>query len=373
MFVGAGRLHPMAVDAILAVVVAAVVAVAIHTADEPGARPPDARAYAIGAVIGLLLLWRRRWPLFVLVGSVAALMIYYALEYPGIPPALPLAAALYAVAAAGRLTWALTVAGFFVTLELIVRYFYLGQGLFPVLAATAEEGSLLAAVVLLAETIRSRRERLAEAQHRLAVMRQEREHEVAQERLRIAREVHDLLGHTIAAISVQASLADDVFDSRPADARAALRSIRGAARDAMTEIRSVVGMLRDAGTVPDLARVYAVAEQSGVTVRPVVTGEARPLPTAVALSVYRIVQESLTNTVKHAQATTADVRIAYTMDAVEVEVVDDGVGATLVEPGHGIAGMRERAEAAGGTLTAAPGEAGGFRVFARLPIEEESP
>ncbi|MBQ1013489.1 sensor histidine kinase [Micromonospora sp. M51] len=362
----------IAIDALIAVVVAAVVAVAIRVADEPGARPPDARAYAIGAVIGLLLVFRRRWPLLVLVGSVTALMIYYALEYPGIPPALPLAAALFSVAAAGRFTWALVVAGFFVVLELIMRYTLLGEGFFPALSATLEEGSLLAAVVLLAETIRTRRIRLAEAQQRLAVMRQERQHEVAQERLRIAREVHDVLGHTIAAISVQASLADDIFDSKPAEARAALRSIRGAARDAMHEVRSAIGMLRDAGEVPDLARVFAVAEQAGVKVRSGVAGIPRPIPPEVALSVYRIVQESITNTVKHAEATTVDVTITYAGDAVTVEVVDDGVGAAASRRGHGVAGMRERATAAGGSLDAGPRpEGGGFRVAARLPVEVE--
>ncbi|MBM0204497.1 sensor histidine kinase [Micromonospora sp. STR1s_5] len=276
------------------------------------------------------------------------------------------------MAAAGRFTWALVVAGFFVVLELIMRYTLLGEGFFPALSATLEEGSLLAAVVLLAETIRTRRVRLAEAQQRLAVMRQERQHEVAQERLRIAREVHDVLGHTIAAISVQASLADDVFDSKPAEARAALRSIRGAARDAMHEVRSAIGMLRDAGEVPDLARVFAVAEQAGVKVRSGIAGTPRPIPPEVALSVYRIVQESITNTVKHAEATTVDVTIAYAGDAVTVEIVDDGVGPGASQRGHGVAGMRERATAAGGSLEAGPRpQGGGFRVAARLPVEVE--
>jgi signal transduction histidine kinase len=318
----------------------------------------------------------------VLLASVTALMVYYVAGYAGVPPALPLASALYSAAYAGRLRWAALIAGFFVLLELLVRHYYLGQAELDALAATVEEGSLLMAVVLLGETLRSRRTRLAEANDRLRRVEAAREREaaqrVAQERLRIAREVHDVLGHTIAAITVQSGLAEDVFDEHPQAARAALHTIRGAARDAMRELRAAVGVLRSPGggydawsPAPGLAGVEGLAEiarQSGLVAEVVVAGEPAPVPAAVELSAYRIVQESLTNTVKHAGADRVRVLVTHRPGELTVEVTDDGRGGEPAGDGHGLLGMAERAAAVGGRLDAGPAPGGGFRVFARLPL-----
>jgi signal transduction histidine kinase len=381
------RVPPVLVDVALAIVVIPVVIIAMEVAYEPHAtRPPDAGAYLIAVFFGAVLLLRRRWPLIVLLASVTALMIYYIVGYAGVPPALPLAAALYSAAYAGRLRWASLIAGFFVLLELLVRHYWLEQSVLDALAATVEEGSLLMAVVLLGETLRSRRIRLAEAHERLvrveAAQEREAAQRVAQERLRIAREVHDVLGHTIAAITVQSGLADDVFDERPAEARAAIRTIRGAARDAMRELRAAVSVLRSPDgddswkPAPGLTGVPGLAEvarQAGLRAEVTVEGPPRPLPAAVELSAYRIVQESLTNTVKHAAAESVRVTLTYRPDELTVDVVDDGVGGEPASGGHGLLGMTERAAALGGRLEAGPAPGRGFRVLATLPIPEVNP
>jgi signal transduction histidine kinase len=383
-----GRVPAAVADVVLAVVTAGVTVIAIEVATEPGSRPPDLLAYALGVVIGGLLLVRRRWPLGVLLASVAVLMLYYTLEYPGVTPAVPLAAALYTVASAGRLWWALLVAAYFTMLGLLVRTVGSGEQPLPVLADMLREVAIMVSVILLGETIRSRRIRLAEAQDRLrrAVAEREREaaRRVAEERLRIAREVHDVLGHTVAAITIHAGLADDILDDRPAEARAALRTIRSEADRAMTELGTTVGALRmqdperaprtPAAGLDVLDRLCDLARQAGLRAEVVVTGTARPLPVVVDQSAYRIVQEALTNTIRHAHATAATVTIGYEAVALTVEVADDGHGAPAgsaladaAPSGHGLAGMAERAAALGGSLTAGPAPGGGFRVHARLP------
>ncbi|MDR7276802.1 sensor histidine kinase [Catenuloplanes atrovinosus] len=375
------RLPPLLEDAGLGVLTTAAVLIAIAVADEPGARPPDAGSAAIAVLLGVLLLGRRRWPLGVLLAGGVALMGYYVAEYPGIPPALPLAAALYSAAAFARLRWAALVAGGFLVLELLMRHHILGQPWLPALAATVTDGSLLMVVVLLGETIRSRRVRLAEAQERLvraeAAREQEAARRVAEERLRIAREVHDVLGHTIAAITVQAGLADDVLDSRPDEARVALRAIRSTARQAMTELRTAVGLLRGPASLappPGLDGIAALAEvarAAGLEATVVTAGEPAPVPGPVALTAYRIIQEALTNTVRHAGAHRVRIDLRYAPGTLDVEVTDDGRGAGAAPPdgpGVGLRGMAERAAVVGGALSAGPRPGGGFRVHARLPV-----
>lgn len=375
------RVPPAAVDAGLAVVVAGAVLVAIAGADEPGARPPDAVGYGLGTLIGALLLLRRRWPLLVLLGSVAALLIYYTLEYPGVTPALPLAAALYSTAVAGRLGWSLLVSGFFAVLGMVMRTVHVGQPVLPVLYDMAEVTALLFAACLLGEAVRSRRARLAEARARLARSEVEREREaarrVAEERLRIARDMHDVLGHTIAAITVQAGYADDVLDRRPADARAALKAIRTTARQAIAELKASVGHLRaDADAVPlapaprlsQVDELLDVPRRAGLRVRAEIAA-GPPLPAPVEVSAVRILQEALTNTIRHAHASEVTVSLRRAGGEVVVDVRDDGRGVPS-GTGHGLTGMAERAAAVGGVVEAGPMPEGGFRVRARLPVGE---
>jgi signal transduction histidine kinase len=380
-------------DAGLAVLVAAANTVAISVAREPGSRPPDALAYGLGVVIGALLLGRRRWPLAILVVSVATLNVYYTLNYPGIAPALPLAVALYTAVAAGHLAWGLPIAAFFIGAGLFVRVVDRHEALLPVLTQMVQQAALFAVVLLLGEAVRNRRRYLAEVRERLQRAEADREREaarrVAEERLRIARELHDVMAHTIAAITVQAGLAIDVLDDSPAEARAALGAIRAASREAMAEVKATVGVLRSSDGVaaplspaPGLDQVdglIAVARGAGLRVEVVVTGDPRPLSAAVDTTAYRIMQESLTNVVRHARASLATVEIRYEPGALGLVVADNGIGADVSVDtglpegsGHGLIGMVERASALGGWLKAGPRPSGGFLIEASLPTEEWS-
>ena len=206
---------------------------------------------------------------------------------------------------------------------------------------------------------------------------------VGEEQARIARELHDVIAHSVSVIVVQASAADDVFDERPDQARAALRSIESAGREALAELRRLLAAVRPeadgepAHPQPGLDRLGELAaplRAAGLEVA--FTREdadaAAALPTGVDLSAYRIVQEALTNTLRHAGASRAEVTVRSAPGLLEVDVLDDGhggTGATTEGAGRGIAGMRERAAMLGGTLDAGPLPEGGFRVHARLPLE----
>jgi len=383
------RIPALVVDAGLAIIVAVVVAIAIRVASEPDSRPPDAFAYLLAVVMGAVLLSRRRWPFAVLIVTVLTLLVYYSFRYPGVSPALPLAAALYTASAAGRFRSSLLVAAFFLCAGLFVRGFREQAPLLSLMISTIQDAALLGAAALLGETVRSRRLRLAEAQDRLRRAETEREREaarrVAEERLRIARELHDVLAHTIAAISVQAGLALDVLDDSPAQARTALSAIRAASRSAMTELKATVGMLRagDDRLAPrsppagldQLDQLVAMVRDAGLRVDVAVTGEAHPLPAAIDRAAYRIVQESLTNVVRHAGATCVSVAISYEDAALALSIADNGGGAARGQPappGHGLVGMRERAVMLGGTLETGPRPGGGFLVQAKLPTQEVS-
>jgi signal transduction histidine kinase len=202
---------------------------------------------------------------------------------------------------------------------------------------------------------------------------------VADEQARIARELHDVIAHSVSVIVVQAAAADDVFDERPDQARAALRSIESTGRDALVELRRLLGGVRqedDAPSLPQpgLSRIGELAaplRAAGLEVTLRREGDGGELlPAGVDLSAYRIVQEALTNTLRHAQASRAHVTIRADSEMLELEILDDGRGAFSGESaGRGIAGMRERTAMLGGTLDAGPAPGGGFRVCARLPIE----
>jgi signal transduction histidine kinase len=206
---------------------------------------------------------------------------------------------------------------------------------------------------------------------------------VQQERLRIARELHDAVGHHVALISVQAGAMGYLLDTDPAKARESLAHIQRASEAALEELRLTVGLLRQpgehepmepAGGLGRLDELIASFAATGLQVSCEVTGQARQLPEATDLTAYRLIQESLTNTAKHAAGTSASVRLAFRPGALALAVEDDGppagdraAGPGTGEEGHGIIGMRERATALGGWLTAGPRTGGGFRVLAELP------
>ena len=206
---------------------------------------------------------------------------------------------------------------------------------------------------------------------------------VSDERARIARELHDIIAHSVSVIVVQAGAAVDVFDSRPDQARSALRSIEDAGRDALRELRLLLGAVRPDATdspsppQPGLAQLedlIAPLRAAGLEVVVLHEGTRATLPAGVDLSAYRIVQEAMTNTLRHARATVVEVTLRYGRGAIEIDVVDDG-GSLPVRArdtaGYGLLGMRERATVLGGKLEAGPTAHGGFRVHARLPLDGE--
>jgi signal transduction histidine kinase len=213
------------------------------------------------------------------------------------------------------------------------------------------------------------------------------------ERLRIARELHDVVAHTMSTINLQAGVAIHVSHDLPEPVAAALGTIRDASKNGLRELRAILAVLRQAdeadsaaptAPTPDLDGLPALLDTvraSGLPVSVEITGEKRRLPAAVELAAYRIVQESLTNTLRHAGPATATVEIRYGDEELDIRVTDDGAGAVTGAAahsgigsdsshgsGHGLIGMRERALATGGTLQANPGSAGGFLVRARLPL-----
>ena len=371
------RPKPLLIDAAIATAVAAATALMMSVAQEEGVtRDPDALAYLIALTIGGLLLARRVAPMLVLTGSVFALMTYYALGYPAFPPAAPLAAAAYSAAVAGRVLPAAVIVMGLQLFSVGWQAIDDGRSVASVVGTqTLAETALLGAVLLLGDAVRSRRGWAHEVRDRLE---REGARRVQEERVRIARELHDVMAHTVAGIAVQAGVAADVLDDAPDEARASLRAIREHSRDAMDEIAATVGLLRGntAGEAPrapapglgQLEGLVRMADRAGVEVRVSVDGAPRPLPPAVDLTAYRIVQESLTNVVRHAGASAAHVLIDYGSGGIEMRIEDDGRGRTNgFAPGHGVLGMRERASALGGELDAAPVPGSGFRVRARLP------
>jgi signal transduction histidine kinase len=341
--------------------------------NQPDRRPLDAVAYGLILLASVALLARRRHPVAVLAVTVAVTVAYLALGYPYGPVFLTVWIAVYTLAAAPHRRLPAVVAAVAAALVVLVaadvaltgREALLGELPGIVAVWTVQ----LLAPLWLGWAVRVRRERAAEEVRR----------RVDEERLRLARELHDVVAHTIAVINFQAGVAVHVLDRRPQQARTALVAIKQASSEALQELRATLGVLRQLGEqggsrapLPGLAQLDALVAGAGRPVEVTVEGERVELPLAVDLACYRIVQEALTNVARHAGPAGARVRLAFGTGEVVVEVTDDGKGvAAGAHPdggGHGIAGMRERAVALGGELVAGPRPEGGFCVRARLPL-----
>ncbi|WP_371668101.1 sensor histidine kinase [Streptomyces sp. NBC_00289] len=236
----------------------------------------------------------------------------------------------------------------------------------------------------LGDAVRSRRAKLALVEQRAVLAEQTREEEarrrVTEERVRIARELHDVVAHHITLVNAQAGVAQHLVRTDAEKAYRALGAIKETSRAALEELRATVGLLRQADDSPpslapapgleDLDGLVDGFRRTGMTVDVTRTGAARPLTPATGLAAYRIVQEALTNTHKHAGSATAHITLVYGPDTLRLTVADDGDGTARPGPGtgHGLIGMRERATAFGGTLTAGTSPRGGFRVHAELPL-----
>jgi signal transduction histidine kinase len=236
----------------------------------------------------------------------------------------------------------------------------------------------LVAAWLLGDSIGSRRAYVREIEEKARRLEREREAEaqrmVAEEQSRIARELHDVVAHALSVIVVQAAAADDVFEVEPRRAREPIRAIELAARAALGDLRRVLGIIQDGAEYepqPGLARLDTLVEQvraTGLDVAVEYQGAPRPLPAAVDLSAYRIVQEALTNTLKHAGAEHATVSVRYG-DELALEIRDDGSGGTDANGGSGLVGMRERVAMLGGRVDTGPRPDGGYLVSAQIPID----
>ncbi|GIG87885.1 sensor histidine kinase [Plantactinospora endophytica] len=334
--------------------------------DLPGDRAPDALAYTIVAGMAVALLLRRRLPAVVLAVVVVLFLGYHMLRYPGGAPAVPVWIALYSVAVAPRRRIGLTVAALFIVVDAQSRMAVAGLG--PLDAELDGSTVVFVAALLLGEVVRARREhsRLLAAQRDRVVAQR-----LMEDRIRIARELHDVSAHTLAVVAVQAGVAADVLDDDPGQARTALAAVRQAAREAMTELRAAVGVLRD-GQRPDepeqpaptLRRLPELAATTGATL--VEEGVRRPLPRAVEATAYRMVQEAVANAVRHSGARRIEIQVHYAVDGLSLAVRDDGCGGGG-PPGNGLRGMTERATGLGGWVRAGPARQGGFEVRGWLP------
>lgn len=337
---------------------------------------------------GLVLVVRRRWPVAVFVATGLASVVYYALDFSDGPGWLALFVALYTLTSLGDGHRSVTIAAVGIAV-LTVVWLLAARDVEPPAAIGWVFFRIGAAVMsaALGESARSRRVIAAEALERADRAERTREEEararVDAERLRIAREVHDTVAHAIAVINVQAGVTAHVLDSRPDRAAEALRTIERTSAQALQEMRSILGVLRDAheGRVPPqgLDRVddlVTQARDAGVEVA-LDDQAARPLPSAVDGAAYRIVQEAITNVIRHVGPTRVIVSITQDDDELQVRVVDEGrrgapADVNGVAPsdgtGRGILGMRERCRLLGGQLDAGPRPGGGFEVVARLPL-----
>jgi signal transduction histidine kinase len=238
----------------------------------------------------------------------------------------------------------------------------------------------LTTLVVASEALRMRRERTIQAR---AARKLDGQRRASEERLKMARELHDVIGHTISLINVQAGAALDLIDTRPEQARIALAAIKQVSKEALDELRMMLTALRDGdekaprAPTPGLERLsdlVSLTAAAGVQVTTDVVGQPRVIPAAVDLAAYRIAQEALTNVVRHAGPTTVTVRVAYGKRDLRIDVADDGrhTGPECkgsVGTGSGLPGMRERIAALGGHLDAGPSAGGGFRVHAVLPLD----
>jgi signal transduction histidine kinase len=371
--------NPLVVDAGIAAGVAVALLLMAGIATEDDATPPDLVAYALAALVGVVLMWRRRFPTGVAVASLLLIFAYHSLGYPAIG-SLPLAFALLN-ASYQAATWAasgvaaVAVAGSF-------GWFLVGEArpLAETFNLLVRDIGVMAAVILTGAVLRSRRLLAEESQERIRLARVDEEAQAerrrADERMAIAREIHDVVAHTVALIGVQARVAADSFHDAPEEAEKALRVISQSSREATSELQATVDVLRrgdhsptPAPTLDQLDELVDSVSSSGLDVQLNVTGEERRLSGLVQLVAYRVIQEALTNVVKHASATNARVDVDFGSHELRVAVSDNGAGGGPTD-GHGIAGMRERLEMAGGKISVGPSTDGGFVVSASLPIGE---
>lgn len=333
----------------------------------------EVAAALLSACETLPLLGRRRFPIPVAVTVTGAALAMIAIDAWVLP--LQLGVALYTLASLRDTQWGRSVAvaatGAVAVAVTVAGGFEFGAG--------AARVVFLIAAALLGNSIGARRAYIQEIEEKAARLEHERDRETrraaAEEQARIARELHDVVAHALSVIIVQAGAADDAYELDPERAREPIRAIDTAARSALGDLRRVLGILQDAAVYepqPGLAQLDPLIDQvraTGLDVALEVQGAPRPLSAAVDLSAFRIVQEALTNSLKHAEAEHIRVRIRYG-DRLGLDIRDDGRGAGESTGGRGLIGMRERVALLGGVLAVGPQPGGGYRVSAEIPLDE---
>lgn len=367
------RINPVHVDVALALVLLVLSEVAIWWGRGGVAKEHTVGVAVIAALVTSAVAVRRRYPFTVGVGAVA--LSSFEISFWGDPQLIPTSIAFF------LLLYALTV-------WTPPRTFAIGVGVLIaayLASAAGPKGNLsnstfftivTLVVMLLVRRVlgdRERRAQLAERERDLAA-----KEAVVGERARIARELHDAIAHNVSMMVVQAGAERRVLDGEQRSTGEVLQTIEEIGRGALTEMRRLVGMLREDGEdqlspqpdLGDLPRLAAQVREAGLPVELTIEGNRRPLPVGIELSAYRIVQEALTNALKHAGDATALVRVHYGDDTLELEIVDDGPGAAapVSSGGHGLAGMRERVALYGGRIDTGHKASGGFRVRVLLPV-----
>ncbi len=339
----------------------------------------DALCYVLLLAGPVMLVFRSRRPVAVCAGTAAVTVVYLLLRYPYGPVFLSLSVGFVCAVVAGhrRAAWLSVGAAYLAHLGVV-----LGTHRFAWRTETALLVWILL-VVLAVEVIRSR----IEHRDQWRQARAERQQRIADEqRIEVARELHDVLAHSISLINIQAGVALELLDDDPEQARTALTTIKQTSKDALGEVRQVLGTLRAPGSAaprrpaPGLDRLGELVEQAsaaGLTVRQHTEGEPRPLPQGVELAAFRIVQEALTNIIRHSSAREAEVLVAYRAAELLVRVRDPGPVSATGGPraggsGSGLVGMRERVAALGGSVRAER-RAAGFEVEALLPTGPDTP
>jgi signal transduction histidine kinase len=382
--------HPFATDVVFAAVVGALTVAGVLSAEPAGSqRDADALAVVLVVAQAAALVFRRRAPFASLVGVMLPVTVFWVLDYATNFDAMSLISVYSATAhsqRSRRVVW--RVVGSIIAVLTAV-------GLAGVLSPEEDLPPIavlgIAAIhvsgAAVGEVVHERRRRLAELEERAVRAEAEREllarQAVLRERTSIARDLHDVVAHGMSVMVVQAGAAQRLVRTQPERAEAALEQIQRTGREALTEMRRMLGVLRnehDAAeldpqpTLDDLGAMVQRCIDAGIPTELTVVGEPPARSAAAELTAYRIVQEALTNVIKHAgRPVRAAVRLTYTDDQVRLEILDDGIGATdgalAATTGHGLVGMRERVELYHGTLRAGARPGGGFRVSAVIPLD----
>ncbi|MFC5924671.1 sensor histidine kinase [Micromonospora vulcania] len=374
------RLRPVdlyVLDAVLAVVVGGMLCAyaALESPLHGGVREPVWVSVLVGLAIGLPLALRRRWPTTVAIVisciTSATLVTGVIPNFAAAAPAFAIGLSFYTVAVSTPARRSVVCAAGCLTLVSVGLVLTAGD-LWSRTGAVGYGAVMIAPAWLIGWLIRERR----------ALAARQGEHLIRQaateERLRVARELHDVVAHTLSLIVVKAAVANHVAEADPREAGAALRVIEETGRTALTDIRRVLGVLREDAAyapAPGLDELPGLAERAaigGVDVQLDVRREepVGPVPESVGMAAYRIVQEAVTNVVKHAAPAACWATVTVTPGEVRVEVTDDGRrGVLALGEGHGLTGMRERVALHGGEFRAGPRDGGGFAVTARLPYQ----